>query len=296
MTLTITQRNVGEVTILELRGSIDLSGGASMLRNAIRDLLARGRKQLVLALAEVRYIDSSGVGELVSAFTTVSNSGGALKLLSPTKRIADFLQITKLYTVFEIFDDQSAALQSFNEPSFHFQCPVCQNHVHTYGRTGIEGRTHKCGACDMVFSLCQIDPVLKWALISSMRTVSYASESVTLSAGAPFRLQIAGRLSLFSSMSVKKIWRALPLPLRVLVDLGTLTEIEDAGREALLALIAGSGSDAKVAVSLDGLPATLRKALPNQAPFFESSPSAQDWLGDVSDTPEFHVALEPSLR
>ena len=82
-------------------------------RYTVRDLAAGGKKKLLLNLAEVSYIDSSGIGEMVSGFTTVSNQGGQVKLLNLTKRVKDLLQITKLYTVFEVFDDEASAVRSF---------------------------------------------------------------------------------------------------------------------------------------------------------------------------------------
>ena len=86
---------------------------AASTRDKVRELSASGSKKMLINLGDVNYIDSSGIGELVSAFTTVSNSGGALKLLNLTKRVQDLLQITKLYTVFEVFDSEEAALKSF---------------------------------------------------------------------------------------------------------------------------------------------------------------------------------------
>jgi anti-sigma B factor antagonist len=79
----------------------------------IRDLAAKGNKKILVNLADVSYIDSSGIGEMVSSFTTVTNHGGQLKLLSLTKRVKDLLQITKLYTVFEVFEDEASAVRSF---------------------------------------------------------------------------------------------------------------------------------------------------------------------------------------
>jgi anti-sigma B factor antagonist len=90
-----------------------LGDGASMFRDTLRDLVSKGNKKLLLNLAEVSYIDSSGIGELVSGFTTVNNQGGQVKLLNLTKRVKDLLQITKLYTVFEVFDDETEAVRSF---------------------------------------------------------------------------------------------------------------------------------------------------------------------------------------
>jgi anti-sigma B factor antagonist len=109
----MTTRQVGDVTVIDSTGRITLGDGATTFRDTIRDLAAAGHKKLLLNLAEVSYIDSSGIGEMVSGFTTVNNQGGQLKLLNLTKRVKDLLQITKLYTVFEVHDDEAAAVRSF---------------------------------------------------------------------------------------------------------------------------------------------------------------------------------------
>ena len=114
MSVKLTTRKVGDVTVIDSAGRITLGEGSSIFRDTIRGLASKGDKKLLLNLAEVSYIDSSGIGELVSAFTTVTNQGGQLKLLNLTKRIQDLLQITKLYTVFEVFDDEAAAVRSFS--------------------------------------------------------------------------------------------------------------------------------------------------------------------------------------
>lgn len=114
MSVKLTTRQVGDVTVIDAAGRITLGEGSSSFRDTIRDLVAKGNKKILLNLAEVTYIDSSGIGELVSAFTTVTNQGGQLKLLSLGKRVQDLLQITKLYTVFEVLDDEAAAVRSFS--------------------------------------------------------------------------------------------------------------------------------------------------------------------------------------
>ncbi len=106
-------RQVGSVTVLDLSGSIKLGEGSSLLRDAVKDLLAKGQKNILLNLGDISYIDSSGIGELVSAFTSVRNQGGELKLLHLTKKMHDLLQITKLYTVFDVKDDEAEAISAF---------------------------------------------------------------------------------------------------------------------------------------------------------------------------------------
>jgi len=114
VSVKMTTRQVGDVTVVDTVGRITLGEGASLFRDTIRDLAAAGNKKLLLNLAEVSYIDSSGIGEMVSGFTSVTNAGGQVKLLNLTKRVKDLLQITKLYTVFEVFDDEAHAVRSFS--------------------------------------------------------------------------------------------------------------------------------------------------------------------------------------
>jgi len=98
-----------------LSGRITLGEGSVVLRDTVKDLLGKGQKKILLNLGDVSYIDSSGIGELVSAFTSVRNQGGELKLLHLTKKVHDLLQITKLYTVFDVKDDEAAAIAAFGK-------------------------------------------------------------------------------------------------------------------------------------------------------------------------------------
>jgi anti-sigma B factor antagonist len=114
MSLTIDTREVSHVTILDVHGRIVLGDEIHTLRDAVRGLINQGQKKIILNLAGVDYIDSSGVGELVSSFTTVRNAGGELKLLNLTQKVHDVLHVTKLYTVFDIKDDEFHAVKSFD--------------------------------------------------------------------------------------------------------------------------------------------------------------------------------------
>jgi anti-sigma B factor antagonist len=112
--MTITTREVSHVTIVDIHGRITLGDETGLLRDTVRNLIAAGKKKIVLNLAHVDYIDSSGVGELVGSFTTVRNAGGELKLLALTKKVHDILNVTKLYTVFDVKDDEFTAVKSFD--------------------------------------------------------------------------------------------------------------------------------------------------------------------------------------
>ena len=112
--INITERQAGDVTILDLDGKVTIGEGSVALRSAIRRVLGEGKTKLLLNLAKVGYIDSSGIGELVSSYTAVSKEGGTLKLLNLTEKLQDLLAITKLLTVFDVFENEGEALSSFN--------------------------------------------------------------------------------------------------------------------------------------------------------------------------------------
>lgn len=111
--LDIIERQAGDVTVLDMSGAIRMGEGSGVLRNAIRKLVSDGKKKILLNLGGVRYIDSSGIGELIANYTTVSKDGGQMKLLNLTDKVQDLLVITKLLTVFDVFEKEDEALSSF---------------------------------------------------------------------------------------------------------------------------------------------------------------------------------------
>ena len=113
MALTIASREVDGVTVLDLSGRITLGEGSVQLREAVRDLISKGSRNILLNMGDVNYIDSSGLGELVSAFTTAKNQGASVKLLNLTKKVKDVLQLTKLYTVFDVYEDEASGIKAF---------------------------------------------------------------------------------------------------------------------------------------------------------------------------------------
>ena len=113
--MQIDERMAGDVVVLDLKGKITLGEGDELLKDKVNSLLNQGLKKIVLNLADVPYVDSAGLGEIVRTYTTVSKQGGTLKLLNLTKRITDLLSITKLLTVFETFDNENEAVRSFSQ-------------------------------------------------------------------------------------------------------------------------------------------------------------------------------------
>ena len=112
--MQISERAVGDVILLDVKGRITLGDGDEMLKDKVNAVINAGKKKIILNLAEVPYVDSAGLGEIVRTYTTVSRQGGSLKLLNLTKRISDLLSITKLLTVFETFDSEPEAVKSFS--------------------------------------------------------------------------------------------------------------------------------------------------------------------------------------
>ena|SRR5205085_466527 len=111
--LDLKERQAGDVTILDLSGEVRIGEGSVTLRDSIRNLADHGKKKVLLNLAGVKYIDSTGIGELIANYTTVTRQGGQLKLLNLTDRIQNLLVITKLLTVFDAYDNEAEALKSF---------------------------------------------------------------------------------------------------------------------------------------------------------------------------------------
>jgi len=112
--MQIDERTIGDVVVLDIKGRVQLGEGDEMLKDKVNSLVQQGHRKIVLNLAEVPYIDSAGLGEIVRTYTTVSRQGGQLKLVYLTKRITDLLSITKLLTVFETFENEADALKSYS--------------------------------------------------------------------------------------------------------------------------------------------------------------------------------------
>ena len=114
MALTTKNRQVGDVTVVDLHGKITLGENTGILRDELRSLMSQGKKHIVLDMQDVSYVDSAGLGELVGAYTTATNQGGAVKLLHLQGKMKDLMQITKLHTIFPAYDNEQEAIASFS--------------------------------------------------------------------------------------------------------------------------------------------------------------------------------------
>jgi anti-sigma B factor antagonist len=114
LSVTLNTRRIDDVTVVDAAGQIVMGEPAATFRNTVRDLAANGHRKVVLNLASLSYVDSCGVGELVAFYTSLAKQGGSVKLLNPTNRVRNLIQLTGLHAVFQIFDDESAAVRSFS--------------------------------------------------------------------------------------------------------------------------------------------------------------------------------------
>jgi anti-anti-sigma factor len=297
----LSDRLVGDVTILDLRGRLTQGAGACQFRDVIRDILAKGRKKVLLNLSDLIYYDSTGSGELAAAYSLVHNQGGTLKLFGVGGKVRGLLMAQKLLTVFESLHSEKDALRSFGVSTIYCLCPVCR---HPSWPTLLDEHgpwpPQSCGSCSSQFEVRSSEDLPRQVVVETLRLQTYVNEHVEVLSGSPFTVEIVGRLDLFASSALEKAWKALPPPRRVLFDLHRATEISDAGRDALLALLANSEEEARAAISVEGLGQEQilggrslfgMKAFPIEPPVYSSRASALAALGDVSDTPAWRIKV-----
>jgi len=292
MSVKISHRQVGDVTILDLVGRVTLGEGAGSFRDNILGLLSEGKNKLLVNMSEVSYIDSSGIGELVSNFTTTTNQGGTIKLLNLQLRVRDLLQITKLYTVYEMFTDEETALRSFNGGVQYCLCPVCGQRSGPSVNGSVPWEHQDCPSCGSQFVVEMVNDSASTLSVKNARVRSYVGEWIEIVPGTPFTMRLPRRITLFSAHSWDTAWRLIPTPKRVIFDLQQATEIEDLGRDAFVTFLNKCEKDSKVAVLLEGLPSQFAQLFPTASPFYADRSAALNALGDISDTPACFTKIE----
>jgi anti-sigma B factor antagonist len=250
--MEIKQRIVGGVTVLDVFGMMSLGDSVSEVMGAtLRELVTAQRLKLVLNLEAVPYIDSTGLGELVRAYSIVRKSGGRIVLCHLTKRLLDLLSITKLLTVWDVYDSVEAAVRSFGEPGLEATCPVCRPLIWTNCPEVRPLLT--CSECDVRFSphltpaiLTSLNPKQKrptdvTAHVNHLWWItyyenSYGQEAVGVVLGRPTTISISGRLDLWAFDVVERAWEAVPRPRRVIFDTTRVRLFSEMGRARLVEL------------------------------------------------------------
>ena len=287
MGLKISVSEVGDVTILRLDGRIVIGEESRSFRQTVQGLVDNHKRKIILNLADVKFLDSGGNGDLVCVYHSIRSHGGLLKLCHVSGKFQEVLQIQKLLTVYDVYPTEADALQAFGLPSRYCLCPACGESCGPSLVFGSNSAVQTCvnPACKAQLAIDYSRSPKDLAPITRLTFQTYERESFDTEAGAPFRCHIVGRLDLFSSSALQKSWLAIPSPRRVVFDLSRVTEINEAGRAALMTLLAHEEQGSKATASLEGLKPGQTAPFPKGAPFFARMADAVKALGDVSDTP-----------
>jgi anti-sigma B factor antagonist len=284
--LKITKRQVGGVTLLDLSGRITL-GDSEILRKTVRDLVDAGHKRLVLNMEDISYIDSSGVGDLVSAYTTIRNRGGKIAMMCLQKKPRDQMQITKLLTIFDIYDSEANALTAFEVEVVGFaRCPMCGHSSYPPFRSADTGwKNLKCrkSGCEATFDAAVLGGMDSEVAVKSARISTYVGEYFEILSGLPISIRIVGRLDRFSSSAFKRLEQVLSEHKSVLFDLSKTVEVDVDGREALLSFIRDSKHKFRAVVSLAGLNEHDSYSFAREPDCFHKSSNAVEALGQLGE-------------
>jgi anti-sigma B factor antagonist len=273
--LDIKERRVGDVTILELEGGLDLGESSVAFSSTIARLIEEDKKKVVLNLASVHYIKSGGVGALIAAYTKLR---GMIRLANLTDTIQDLLVITKLMTVFDTYESVDEAVNSFAAESKHISCPVhgCANlipvsHLETLTCTTcgaeLRMRPSPSGESNQVS-------------IGSLGLPTYETEYIRIDPGSPTIIRIVGRLDLFASEVLERAWLTIPLPRRVIFRVDMTHEVSPAGMQKLCILCANRNEDSASVILISSK--HQMAAFPSGSPVYYQQHSAVAALGEIS--------------
>jgi anti-sigma B factor antagonist len=292
--LIISRRDAGDVTILSLQGYLDMDVN-TLLRTAIRNAIDEGRNKIVLNLSNITYIKSSGIGELVSSFTKVRAAGGTLFLCGLTKRAHDLLSITKLFTVFDVSDDEEAAIAQLRStgasvlPWFFGRCPLnaCSGTI----KFVAESREFSSGTCHKCESVCEIGTPgnsikSQTYKIRSFSVPTFAKGNVCVKPEQTWEACLSGPLEMFSVDILENVWRSIPPPRPCIFEIST-NDVSEQGITALLKLCAGDTDGKKVAVVTQNN----LHWFPPGAPVYLDKADAAAYLDGIMNRSEWNITL-----
>ena len=277
--MRIEKRVLHDVTVLDLKGSITLSeGGDRVLKDSVKSLLEAGCKTIVVNLAEVPYIDSAGLGTIVQVYATSRHLGVPLYYAHPSARFKDVLQLTKLFTVFEVLSPEDL-VGNLADRRLVASCPSCEPGSWIALRAGPEYQP--CRRCGIQLKLSSWPSVPEGGEVdvecAILRAPTYDDEYVRLVIGTTQTITVKGRLDLFASDVVTRIWHLVPAPRRVIFEIAQ-SQYTEAGLQPLLDLCAISDESNRSAIVITGVTEKSRPSLPQHPAIHEGSSDAESAL------------------
>ena len=255
--LTIRKRPVNDVVILYLDGRIVLGEESILLRDRIQALIEAGNKKIVMHLRNIEFIDSAGLGTLVAGHHSAKSQGCALKIVNLGDGFKEVLQITKLLTVFDVYQTIRDAVASFGTQPIHCLCPICGGICKPPQIKQSNWKLQECITCGAAFDVNSPELTATAPVVRSIKMTSYLSDNdyveIRILSERVVKIGIAGRLDLFSFTPLKKAWHVIARPRRMIISLVETTEISAGGLDALFSFKAATGTDDQVLVSLRGL-------------------------------------------
>ena len=250
--LLITEQYFDDVVVLHMRGKMTIGEGSVTVRSALRRLLDKGGRKFVLNFAGVKYIDSSGNGEMVASYTTINRAGGRIVFCQLSQKIQDLWVINKMLTVFDVYEDVASAVAAFSIPRKLFRCPLpgCNSQVAVL-QSSERSISPICGTCYTRFEMTILagdSSELIDGIIESLAIPTYQNEYIRTTLGSPTVIKINGRLDLFACDTLRKAWQTIPAPRRVIFDISQATEISQRGREVLSELCLSNEVDAEAVI------------------------------------------------
>jgi anti-sigma B factor antagonist len=299
VTFEISVRKVGEVSILDLHGSVVLYSTPT-LRATGRSLVEAGEKKLLVNLGDVPYIDSGGVGAVVELFQQVRQVGGVLKMYCPSRSVTEVFKLNRMgQFILSKGNSEEQAINEINSilsVTLRCTCPLYSCNGWAPLQT-LDENELKCVRCKCNFTISHPVGSQKQASVRIVWLLKdYVQDDmgtcVSLLYGPPFVIQLVGRLDLFPFNFLKKAWLGIRPPRKAIFDLSQATHISDKGSQALLDLFSSIGQD-KAAILSEGRSRVDIQAFPPGSPIYEDRPSAVASLGDVSSIPPWIVEISP---
>jgi anti-sigma B factor antagonist len=263
MSLKLRERQIGDVTIVDLGGRMTLGTDSSDFSDLIGRLLPAGKTKIILNMSDVMSLDSLGVSVIASTSMRASRAGGALKLLAPSVRLRDLFKIMRFDRLFEVFDDEEMALRSFapEMPVRHCRCPVCQTRMSPASPGGVHWERQMCPSCGARVQVGHVAGSGNAVRVMEVEVPTYEAEYFHVTCDRPVTVSVVGRLDSFAWSTLVGLWSAIPSPKRVLFHLDERAEISASGWTKLMALVGATDGADRAAVlldSVDRLPEELR--------------------------------------